>query len=115
MTAATACGTGHSSIVARIELSDESGKAGRTNEFGDTEREVKTLARIQAWVTNSLVTHIKVGIGEIVGAAETFSHIVTSEFNMDAAGPGAFGAVGRHEASDFTNDLIEVTGLSTTN
>ena len=37
-TAAAACGTGHSSMVARIELSDESGKAGGTDEFGDAER-----------------------------------------------------------------------------
>jgi hypothetical protein len=72
------------------------------------------LAGIQTRVTNGLITNIKIGIGEIVGATEALSDIVASEFNMDAARPGAFGTVGCNEASDFTNDFIEVTRLATT-
>jgi hypothetical protein len=61
-----------------------------------------------------LVTHIEIGIGEIVSAAETFGHIVAREFNVNSARPCTFGAVRCNEASDFANDFIEVTGLATT-
>jgi hypothetical protein len=72
------------------------------------------LAGIQTRVTDGLITNIKIGIGEIVGAAEALSDIVASEFNVNTAGPCTFGAVSCNEASDFTNDFIEVTRLATT-
>src|ERR1039458_8966455 len=79
--------------------------------LGDEERQVEGLAPVEARVAGGLVAVLQVALGEVVPAAGAFGDVVPGEFEVDATGMGAQGAVDFEEAGDFGEDVVEVTGL----
>ena len=49
---------------------------------------------------------------DLVGAAEALGDVVAGELDVDAARPGALGAVRPDEAGDLAEDVVEVAGLA---
>jgi hypothetical protein len=56
------------------------------------------LAGVEAGVAHRLVAGAEVGVEDLLGAAEALGDVVAGELDVDAAGPGALGAVGGEEA-----------------
>ena len=106
-TAAEACGTGQVLTTSRRR----SGKARRANELGHAECQVEALAGVESRIAHRLVAMVEIFDREIVGATETFGHVVAGEFDVDAARPSAFRAVRVHEAGDLADDVVEVACL----
>ena len=83
------------------------------DEFGDPECQVDALSSVQARVANGFVAAAQVGINQFVAAAKALGDVFAGQLDVDAAGPGAFGAVGTNKAADFADDVIEVAGFPT--
>mgnify|MGYP002809388016 CR=1 FL=1 len=64
------------------------------DELGDSECQVDALPSVEAWVADGLVAAVQVGVNQFVAAAEAFGDVFAGQFDVDAAGPGALGAVG---------------------
>src|ERR1039457_56651 len=79
--------------------------------FGDEERQVEGLAPVEPWVAGGLIAVMQVAFGEVVSATGAFGDVVPGEFEVNATGMGAQGAVDFKEAGDFGEDIVEVTGL----
>ena len=79
--------------------------------LGDEERQIEGLAPVEAGVAGGLIAVMQVALGEVMPAAGAFGDVVPGEFEVDAAGMGAQGAVDFEETGDFGEDVVEVTGL----
>ena len=55
---------------------------------------------------------LQVGVDELVGTADALRDRVAGQLDMHAAGPGAAGGVGREEAADLGQHVVEVAGLA---
>ena len=83
------------------------------NQFCNAECKVKRLTSVQTWVAHGFVTCVEIIITYSLCAPKTFGDVVSGEFDMNATWPCAFCAMRENEASDFTNDVVEVAGLAT--
>ncbi len=78
---------------------DRSGEV--AEEFSDAEREVDALAGVEPRVAHGLVPMIEIGVGQFVATAEALGDVFTGQLDVDAAGPGALGAVRCDESADL--------------
>ena len=108
--AAATVGTGQDLVSSRALIGRQS--TGRGDQFGDPEGEVDTLAPVEAWIAHRLVAVIELVLRQRFGTSEALGDVVAGELDMDAAGPGAFGAVGADEPGDLAEDVVEVPGLA---
>src|SRR5947207_12165000 len=69
-----------------------------THKLGDAERQVERLARVQPRVAQRHVTQVQVVFVHFLGTPEALGHVLTSEFEVDPAGPGPLLPVRGEEA-----------------
>ena len=82
------------------------------DQLGGTERQIERLATVEPRVAHRLVAVVEVGVDQLVAATDALGDVFAGELDVDAAGPGALGAVGPDEAFDLGDDRLEVAGLA---
>src|ERR1700693_2892572 len=84
--------------------------------LGDDEGKLERLVGVEPRVTMGVVAVRQVGLGDGLGAADAFGHVLPGHLDMDAARMRAFAAVDVEEALDLGEDEVEgprlVAGVS---
>src|SRR5439155_15082133 len=83
----------------------------RAHQLGDAESQIERLARVQARVAERLVAVVELRLEHLLAAAEALRHVLARELEVDAARPGARGAVGGEEALELAHHVVEVARL----
>src|ERR1019366_1822461 len=76
-------------------------------EFGDEKGHFNRLLGIEPWIAVGMVTIAQIGFRYGARAADTFGDILSSHFEMDAAGISALRPVDRKKRADLAHDLVE--------
>src|SRR3982750_1019478 len=89
----------------------EAGGVSTTQHLRHEEGELQRLTGVQPRVAGGLVPAVEVLVADLHRAAEALGDVLTGELDVDAAGPGAQGAVHVEEAEHLVDDAVEVAGL----
>ena len=84
------------------------------DELGQLKRQLDALTRVEPGVAVGVVTIAQAVVSDLLRATDTLRDILSGHLDMDTARMGALRAVDLEEASDLTQDGVEVPGFETT-
>src|SRR3989337_1428773 len=68
--------------------------------LGHDEGELERLVGVEPWIAMSMVAVREIGLGDGLGAAHAFGHVLARHLAMDGASAGSFAAVDVEERLD---------------
>src|SRR5271165_5730327 len=83
------------------------GGGSTSQEFRDAKGQVERLPGVQPGVARRRVAGIEVHFEDLLGAAQTFRHVVSRQLDVQPARPGPLVAVDVEEGTQLGEDVVE--------
>jgi len=66
---------------------------------------------VQTGIAERLVAHREIGFVDLLRTSQALGHVVTGEFDVDAARVGSGGVMGLEESLDLVDNVVEAPRL----